>query len=100
MKQRILLFSPEEQYRAATWVLLGAIRPRLFTDDTFEFRRAMRELKEYVTCLQPFDAARDSFADGERRRAVLAALGTALKRGGCVLCCRFGGWVELGGPFF
>ena len=44
----------------------------------------MRELKEYVTCLQPFDAERDAFADEERRRAVLAALGTALKRGACV----------------
>lgn len=94
VQQRILLFSPEEQYRAATWILLGSIRPRLFTDDTFDFRRAMRELREYVTCLQPFDAARDAFADGERRRAVLAALGTALKRGACV--CASGVGVGMG----
>ncbi len=83
LQQRILLLSPEAQYRAASWVLLGGIRPRLLTDDSFAFRRAVRELKEYVTCLQPcLDAAAGGTpADAERRRAVLAALATALKRG-------------------
>jgi hypothetical protein len=50
----------------------------------------MRELREYVQCLQPADSGdgatgtgtgTGTFADQERRKAVLACLRTALKRG-------------------
>lgn len=94
IKEQILLFSEEEQYRAATWVLLCTTRNELLTDDTFEFRRAIRQVKEYIHALPPSRTARgqeggeggegeeegDSYAEKERRQAILACLSTALKQ--------------------
>lgn len=90
IKERILLFSEEEQYRAATWVLLCTTRNELLTDDTFEFRRAIRQLKEYIHALPPRLTGSqegegggeegDSYAEKERRQAILACLSTALKQ--------------------
>jgi len=79
VKERILLFGPEEQYRAATWILLGLLRAELLTDDTFEFRRAARSIKEYVVALQVMNEE-ETYADTERRKAILACLATALKQ--------------------
>jgi|EP00624_Nannochloropsis_granulata_P004244 hypothetical protein len=80
VKERILLFGPEEQYRAATWILLGSLRSEMLTDDTFEFRRAARNIKEYIVALQAIDDEDETYADKERRRAILACLATALRQ--------------------
>lgn len=79
VKEHILLFGPEEQYRAATWILLGLLRSEMLTDDTFEFRRAARNIKEYIVALQAIDDEQETYADKERRRAILACLATALR---------------------
>lgn len=79
LKEHILIFPPEQQFAAATWILVGQLRADLLTDDTFEFRRAARQIKEYITALQSHEN-NDTHADQERRKAVLACLATALKQ--------------------
>jgi len=80
VRERILLLGPEEQYRAATWILLGLLRAELLTDDTFEFRRAARSIKEYIVALQAMNEDEETYADKERRKAILACLATALRQ--------------------
>ncbi|EWM26368.1 hypothetical protein Naga_100031g4 [Nannochloropsis gaditana] len=79
VRERILLFEPSAQYRAASWILVGLLRPELLTDDTFAFRRAARRIREYVTALEKLREG-DTLADRERRKAILACLRTALKQ--------------------
>lgn len=80
VKERILLFGPEEQYRAATWILLGLLRAELLTDDTFEFRRAARSIREYIVALARMNEEEETYADKERRKAILACLASALRQ--------------------
>ncbi len=80
LKERILHFPPDGQYAAASWILVGQLRADLLTDDTFEFRRATRLIKEYITALQSFAEEKDTFAEKERRNAILACLATALRQ--------------------